>query len=235
MVRHNLFGDFFMPHHNTLSESEEMYLVTIRKICESCSDTPIPIPDLAAALAVLPVSVNQMIKKLSESDLVEYTPYKGVELTTEGRRISTRILRHRRLWEVFLVGELKMTLEEADALTCRLEHLTTEDVAKRLATFLGDPAVCYHGSPIYPGDGSDPRNEIPLTRIKVGQCCHVIRIEGDEHTRSFLAEEGISAGREISINASGNSGSLLLQTLDGNQVIVASNIIEQIFVEVILE
>ena len=73
-----------MPHHNNLSESEEMYLVTIRKICESCTDTSIPIPHLAEELAVLPVSVNQMVKKLAEAGFVEYIPYKGVELTAEG-------------------------------------------------------------------------------------------------------------------------------------------------------
>jgi DtxR family transcriptional regulator, Mn-dependent transcriptional regulator len=235
MVRHNLLGDIFMLDHNILSESEEMYLVTIRKICESCADTPIPIPDMAAALGVMPVSVNQMIKKLSEVGLVEYTPYKGVELTEEGRQISTKILRHRRLWEVFLVGELKMNLDEADTLTCRLEHLTTEDVARRLSLFLGNPAVCFHGSPIYPGDGSQPLVEIPLTQIKVGQCCYVIRVEADENTCAFLAEEGVSAGQKISVNASGNLGSTLLENSEGNQVIVAPNIIEKIFVEAILE
>ena len=144
-----------MPHHNLLSESEQMYLVTIRKICESCTDTPIPIPHLAEELSVLPVSVNQMVKKLAEAGYVEYIPYKGVELTLKGREISTKILRHRRLWEVFLVKDLKMTLDEANTLTCRLEHITTEDVAQRLSIFLGDPTVCFHGSPIYKADGSN--------------------------------------------------------------------------------
>jgi DtxR family Mn-dependent transcriptional regulator len=235
MVKHNFQTDIYMPHHNSLSESEEMYLVTIRQICESCTNTPIPIPDLAAALAVMPVSVNQMVKKLSEGGLVEYTPYKGVELTEEGRKISTTILRHRRLWEVFLVGELKMNLEEADALACRLEHLTTEDVAGRLSTFLGDPAVCFHGDPIYPGDSNEPKKEISLTQIQVGQCCQIIHMEVDKNTRSFLLIEGISPGREISVNASGTTGHMLVETSDGHQVTVAKNISEKIFVEAILE
>jgi DtxR family Mn-dependent transcriptional regulator len=235
MVKHNFKGIILMPHHNNLSESEEMYLVTIRKICESCEDTPLPIPDLAEALAVQPVSVNQMIKKLTEAGLVEYTPYKGVELTEEGRGISTKILRHRRLWEVFLVGELKMSLDEADALACRLEHLTSEDVAQRLSTFLGDPSVCYHGSPIYAGDGSRLLEEISLAQIKVGQHCYIVRVNADEITHSFLAEEGINAGHKILVNATSKSGSMLLETSDGNQVTVAKNILEKIFVEANLE
>ena len=224
-----------MPHHNNLSESEEMYLATIRKICESCTDTPIPIPHLAEELALLPVSVNQMVKKLAEAGLVEYIPYKGVELTAKGRKISTKILRHRRLWEVFLVRELKMELTEGAELSCRLEHLTAEDVAQRLSTFLGDPEICFHGSPIYPGNGKKPNKEISLSHIKVGQRCHIIRVEADENTQSFLAEEGVHAGMEAIINAVSSSGAMLLEPGNGYPASVSKNIAEKIVVEVILE
>ena len=220
-----------MSHHNSLSESEQMYLVTIRKICESCTDTPIPIPDLADALSVLPVSANQMVKKLAEAGYVEYIPYKGVELTPEGHTISTRILRHRRLWEVFLVKDLKMTLEEADTLTCRLEHITTEDVAKRLSTLLGDPAVCFHGSPIYQEDGSASNDEIPLSQIKVGQNSHIVRVEAEEGVRIFLENEGLTPGVELTINAISSSGTLLLETSTGKQVTMTKNIAEKTIVE----
>ena len=224
-----------MPHHNNLSESEEMYLVTLRKICESCEDTPIPIPDLAEALHVQPVSANQMIKKLTESGFVKYTPYKGVELTTEGRNISTKILRHRRLWEVFLVKDLKIALDDADALACRLEHLTSEDVAQRLSVFLGDPIVCFHGSPIYTGDGSKPQGEILLSEIKAGQRCQITRVATDENTRSYLATEGLSMGLQLKVNAISSSGSMLIEDSTGNQVALAKNIVEKIFVEEISE
>jgi DtxR family Mn-dependent transcriptional regulator len=224
-----------MPHHNNLSESEEMYLVTIRKICESCTDTPIPIPHLAQELDVLPVSVNQMVKKLTEAGLLEYQPYKGVELTEEGRKISTRILRHRRLWEVFLVRELKMVLDEAAELSCRLEHPISEDVAQRLSTFLGNPDVCYHGSPIYRGNGEKSNQEISLDQLKVGQQCHIIRVDTDQHSCSFLAEDGIHAGMDAVINAISSSGSILIETANGPSTCVSKQIAQNIYVEVTLE
>ena len=224
-----------MPHHNNLSESEEMYLVTIRKICESCTDTTIPIPHLAQELDLLPVSVNQMVKKLTEAGLVEYQPYKGVELTAEGRRISTEILRHRRLWEVFLVRELKMVLDEAAELSCRLEHPISEDVAQRLSTFLGNPEVCYHGSPIYPGNGEKPNQDISLDHLKVGQHCHIVRVDVDQHTRSFLAEEGIHAGKQAVINAISSSGSILIEPDNGHPTCVSKQIAQKIFVEATFE
>ncbi len=221
-----------MVDTNTLSESEEMYLVTIRKICESCTDTPIPIPDLAVALDVLPVSVNQMVKKLADSGLVMYTPYKGVELTDEGRSISAKILRHRRLWEVFLVRDLSMELNEADALACRLEHITNEDVAQRLSSFLGDPLVCFHGSPIYPGNGVTVQLGIPLDQVNAGEKFLIQHIDLDDSTAAFLREEGIHPGVEATLNVVSSSGALLMESSHGQQVSITKNIAEKIIVEV---
>ncbi len=220
-----------MPSHNILSESEQMYLVTIRKICETCTDASIPIPHLAEELSVLPVSVNRMVKKLAEAGYVEYVPYKGVELTTEGHAISTRILRHRRLWEVFLVKDLKMTLEEANSLTCRLEHITTEDVAQRLSIFLGNPKVCFHGSPIYGADGTKLNPEITLSELKVGQSGHVKSVAADPNVQSYLADQNIILGKEVTVNAINSSSAILVETENGNQVTIAKNIAEKIIVE----
>jgi DtxR family Mn-dependent transcriptional regulator len=105
-----------------MSESEEMYLVTLARLNEAEGKDPTPVSRLAEELAVLPVSVNQMIHKLEESGLVKYTQYKGVTLTETGIRQANNILRSRRLWEVFLVERLHYIPDEAESLACRLEH-----------------------------------------------------------------------------------------------------------------
>lgn len=205
-----------MPNHNILSESEEMYLVTIHKICEGCTDTPIPIPKIAENLEVQPVSVNQMVKKLAEAGLVKYLPYKGVELTDEGQAISTRILRHRRLWEVFLVKDLKMDLVEADELACQLEHITSADVANRLSQYLGHPTVCFHGDPILQAD--DPVSVfvgMSMTDLQVGQVSSIMKIGGSGLETEFLSKEGIRLGVRLKILAIGSSGDMLLESPDG--------------------
>jgi len=56
----------YMVNQKLLTESEEMYLVTIRTINEDRNEKIIPIPDIAAGFGVQPVSVNQMVKKLAE-------------------------------------------------------------------------------------------------------------------------------------------------------------------------
>ncbi len=221
-----------MPNHNTLSESEEMYLVTIRQICEDCTDRPIPIPEIAQELEVKPVSVNQMVKKLAEEGLVKYLPYKGVELTPEGRKISTRILRHRRLWEVFLVKSLKMDLEEADELACQFEHSTTSDLANRLANFLDNPSVCFHGLPIYSSEEPvDTVSGIALSHVNVGQPFHTVRVDAEEDLRIFLADQGVSPGNPGSVLAENAFGTIILETAPGNRVTITKDIAERVIVE----
>lgn len=91
MFRHKIMTKNDMVDQKLLTESEEMYLVTIRKKLDDSHDKYIPIPDIALGLGVQPVSVNQMVKKLVNLGYVRYVPYKGVELTLAGERISSRI------------------------------------------------------------------------------------------------------------------------------------------------
>ena len=92
-----------MSDHNyeAISESEQMYLITIARLIENGQSEPIPLSDIAKQMSVLPVSVNQMVRKLEGSGFLDYLPYKGVEFTNLGKEIAFRTLRNRRLWEVF--------------------------------------------------------------------------------------------------------------------------------------
>lgn len=203
-----------MPNNILLSQTEEMYLVTIRKLCEFCENKPIPIPEIAQELGVQPVSVSQMINKLAEGGFVNYLPYKGVVLTETGLEISTRVLRHRRLWEVFLVKILNVDLDEADKLACHFEHVTPPDIGNRLADFLNNPLVCFHGEPIPMNNGE--RVIFPeglfLESLKVGQTGQVIRINADSTSTNFLFNEGIHPGAIIKLLAIGNNGERLLES-----------------------
>src|SRR5438094_10358498 len=54
--------------------------------------------DIAAMLDVAPPSVSGMVKRLSETGLIEHVPYRGVQLTSPGRRAALRMIpRHRLL------------------------------------------------------------------------------------------------------------------------------------------
>ena len=105
-----------------LSEREEMYLVTIARIQEAGDAGPVPLKTLARELGIGSISTNQMVRTLEEAGWLIYTPYKGVEFTPPGRQRALRILRHRRLWQVFLVERIGYSSDEASELACRLEH-----------------------------------------------------------------------------------------------------------------
>jgi len=198
-----------------MSESEEMYLVTVVMLEEARVQTPIQVSVLAKELSIQPVSANQMIRRLEESGLVTYAPYKGVTLTDEGKHIALRVLRHRRLWEVFLVGKLGVPMDTARELACQMEHIAPAEVMSQLADYLGQPTSNPEGKSI-PHDVNEVHMnlDLSLTQLKAGKKGVVTRIEADEATCSFLTQEGIIPGATLSIKGVGGDGNLLVE---GNQ------------------
>jgi DtxR family Mn-dependent transcriptional regulator len=206
-----------MFEHNLveMSESEEMYLITIARLIEQGVEAPVPIPLLADELSIQPVSANQMVHKLAEEDLLEYLPYKGAQLTPKGQEIAQKVLRDRRLWEVFLVEHLELPPSEADALACRLEHITVEGIAGRLANYLGQPSVSPQGLPIPAVEGETATRRLrPLSDLAVGEPGEVMRIEGDHATQAFLVTEGLRPGLRVKPLAIGGAGAMLLEAGD---------------------
>src|SRR3977135_2259476 len=53
--------------------------------------------DIAAMLEVSPPSVSGMVKRLSETGLIEHVPYRGVQLTSKGGRAAPRRIRRQRV------------------------------------------------------------------------------------------------------------------------------------------
>jgi len=223
-----------MLEHNLveMSESEEMYLITIARLIEQGVEAPVPIPQLAGELSIQPVSANQMVHKLAEEELVEYLPYKGAQLTPKGQEIAQKVLRDRRLWEVFLVEHLELPPSEADALACRLEHITAEGIACRLAKYLGQPAVSPQGLPIPEVDGEPVEQASrPLSALAVGEQGEVMRIEADQATQNFLTTEGLRPGLEVKPLAIGGGGAMLLEVGD-SRLHLAKVITEKILINI---
>ena len=200
-----------MPDPITASESEQMYIVTTARLVEEGIEEPIPLSTLAQELSILPVSVNQMARKLEEAGLACYQPYKGLQLTERGWGLARRILRNRRLWEVFLVERLHLPMDEAETMACRLEHVTTGEVAERLSEHLGSPRLSPKGKSIPVLESSAVEiTWLPLTALKVNQSARVVQIEASGGVRSFLSGEGIISGITIELLAAGEAGDVLI-------------------------
>ncbi|KAF1301357.1 MULTISPECIES: metal-dependent transcriptional regulator [Enterococcus] len=103
---------------------------------------------IVAGLDVSAASVSEMISKLVKEELVEHSPYQGVQLTQKGLKSASTLIRKHRLWEVFLVEHLNYSWNEVHDDAEVLEHVTSERLAKRLENYLGTPEYCPHGGKI---------------------------------------------------------------------------------------
>ncbi len=196
-----------------MNDSQEMYLVIIAQANEE-GINPVPINHLADRLKVQPVSANQMIKKLEETDLIHYTPYKGVELSFSGRREAARLLRNRRMWEVFLVEHLGYPPLEADAIACQLEHVVSDEMVEKLSSFLGAPKTSPMGKPIPSNPIAQPDKPVldsPLSMVNAGEEVIVTALHTAETERRFLNHSGVTVGSRLQIIATQSNGTCLIR------------------------
>ena len=214
-----------------MSESEEMYLVMIASENEVTGPVPVSIPRLADTLNIQPASVNQMIRKLEDEAVVTYTPYKGVALTELGNKIASRILRHRRLWETFLVQQLHFTMQAAEPLACKMEHIFPEDAIEKLAEFLDFPTAAPDGKPIPAAGENIPLHGIALTELSVGQSGTVANILCPDEVLPFLNEKGIHPGEKVTLLAVGSQQDVLLETEHKSYLHLAGSIANRIEME----
>ncbi len=207
-----------------MSESVEMYLIKI--VILRKDDRPVPLSLLAQGLEISSVSVNEMCRKLMGEGLLTYEPYKGVTLTEQGEQLAQRVLRRRRLWEVFLVEKLHIDPLEAEEISCRFEHVTPDDVAERLAIFVGNPLYSPQNKPIPPGDSKPVSDNVrPLIRLSAGEHGQIAVINTDSIVSDFLHTQGIVPHLTIAVLAVGADGTLLIEA-NGRRLSISRSIAE---------
>lgn len=185
-----------------LSPIAEEYLKAISTL-ETEHARPIRTVEIADEVGVTSASVSSMIDTLDERGLLEYTPYKGVELTDDGEEIVTTLVRKHRLLETFLTEQLEYRWTDVHEEVDRLEHHISDEFAQRLATFLDDPTIDSHGDPI-PDTAltvSEESTYTPLTEYEVGETVVVAQVPGrDVAIREHLFENGIDPGTTLTID-----------------------------------
>ncbi|HEX5673058.1 MAG TPA: metal-dependent transcriptional regulator [Nitrososphaeraceae archaeon] len=133
------------------SEHVEMYLKAIWHIRER--KEKVKVSSIAKILNVRQPSVVQMLHKLNDADLVEYSKGNSVmKLTPEGEEIGERMIRNTRLLEVMMNESLKIEIDEE--MVCGIEHHMKAIFTDALCTLLKHPRSCPHGY-----------------RIPLGKCC----------------------------------------------------------------
>jgi DtxR family Mn-dependent transcriptional regulator len=219
-----------MENNNIVSESEQMYLVTIARLSEMVDECPIPISKVAEVLDITAISANQMIHHLEQMGLVTYTPYKGVAFTESGWQNATKLLRFRRLWEVFLAEHLHYEPKEAETLACRLEHAISTETADRLAEYLEWPQVSPQGKPIPQSDIDDRSAQagLPLSSLSAGMSGSVRAILTGETELTFLQQAGLAVGGRFEIVGNQQNGAYLVKNQEGRLINLSAELTQKI-------
>ena len=130
------------------SEHVEMYLKAIWHIRER--KEKVKVSSIAKILNVRQPSVVQMLHKLNDAHLVEYSKANSVmKLTAEGEQVGERMMRNTRLLEVMMNESLKIEIDEE--MVCGIEHHMKEIFTDALCTLLKQRRSCPHGYRIPPG------------------------------------------------------------------------------------
>lgn len=203
--------------------SEENYLKTIYHLT-NLLDSGISTNAIAEKMETKASSVTDMLKKLSEKNLVNYKKYQGVSLTPEGLHSAKMIVRKHRLWEVFLVDKLDFPWDEVHDIAEQLEHIKSEKLINKLDEFLNFPTEDPHGDPIPNADGQIIKVEkqllSELAEKQIGVCVGVK--DTSSEFLQYLDKQEIALGSKIEV-ISKESFDLSLKIKVGNKDLMISN------------
>ncbi|MCX6350576.1 MAG: metal-dependent transcriptional regulator [Bacteroidetes bacterium] len=215
-----------------LSQTEENYLKCIYKLSGSANAT-VSTNDISAQMQTTAASVTDMLKRLSEKELVNYAKYKGVNLSEEGRILANGLIRRHRLWEVFLVEKLKFSWDEVHEIAEQLEHINSDLLIQRLDEFLSFPKFDPHGDPIPDRHGKYfKRKEQSLSTLKKGESAVIVGVK--DHSTTFLqylASQKLTLGVALTVQEIIEYDKSLLITVSGKKKLaVSSQVAENILV-----
>ncbi|MEQ8219388.1 MAG: metal-dependent transcriptional regulator [Arenibacter sp.] len=212
-----------------MTRSEENYIKTIfhlgRKGTQEVATNAI-----AELMETKPSSVTDMIKRLSEKDLVNYKRYQGVSLTALGNKTALGIIRKHRLWEVFLVEKLDFSWDEVHEVAEQLEHIKSDKLIDCLDKLLAFPKFDPHGDPIPDKNGGFKERDRELLSevpINTGGVCVGVK-DSSATFLKFLDKNGIALGNRIKVmEIEEFDGSLNIE-IDGRKMqishVIASNL-----------
>lgn len=184
-----------------LTRSTEDYLKAIYEI-ERCV-TPAQTSAIADALGVAPASVSGMVRRLSEAGLLQHAPYKGVQLTKQGRNAALNLIRRHRIVEVYLTSKLGYDWDSVHDEAERLEHAVSDELIERMAMALGNPRYDPHGAPIPTRDGSvESPDHVALTDVAIGEVAELKMVSDKDPARlRYIASLGLRPGVTFEVKA----------------------------------
>jgi DtxR family Mn-dependent transcriptional regulator len=229
-----------MPYNFRMATKESVRSPAIEDYCkaiytlETRADEPVSTNSLAERLELTTGSVSGMLKKLGELGLISHVPYRGVRLTSEGRRVALEVIRHHRLLELYLAEALHMPWDRVHDEAEVLEHVLSDELEELIAVKLGHPTIDPHGDPIPSADLElEEHPTRSLESLEPGEEGTFVRVsDADPEMLRYLAQLGILPGGRIHMIERQPFGGPLLVSVDGCEHMLGGGLLQAMRVEV---
>lgn len=129
-----------------LIDTTEMYLRTVFELEEE-GITPLR-ARIAERLGHSGPTVSQTVARMERDGLLAVAGDRHIELSDEGRRLATRVMRKHRIAERLLVDVIGLEWEYVHDEACRWEHVMSDRVERKILALLADHAESPYGNPI---------------------------------------------------------------------------------------
>ena len=215
-----------------LSFTEENYLKALQKISFDSGLEEVGTNELATALLVAPASVNNMVKKLREKELVDYEKYGKITLTKTGKKKALNIIRKHRLWETFLYEKLEFSWDEVHEVAEQLEHIQSEKLVDKLDKLLDYPEFDPHGDPI-PNKKGEVKVQVKrtLSDVAVGSICKMVAVKDDSSSfLQYVVKVGLELNAMIFVISKQEYDDITVIKVNGIESSISQKFAENIFV-----
>ena len=215
------------------NQSTEDYIKGIYKLRKR--GKAVATSEIAKHLNIGDGSVTDMVKKLSEKKLLRYKPYRGVDLTDEGRRLAMKMMRRHRLWEMFLVRFLGYTWDEVHDEAERLEHVTSDEMERRLDKALDHPRFDPHGDPIPTADGElKPKVYTSLGEFSEGDRVKILRVSDDDPAiLQHATKLSLKLNNKITVKKKLKFDGSMIVKVGAKEQFISQQLANSIFVELV--
>jgi len=207
------------------SEIVEQYLKIVYKLTERGGIARTS--DIASELGIAPASVTEMLHRLARGGYVRHKPYKGVSLTTRGKRIATKVTRKHRLLERFLVDFVGVKGQSTHEQACKMEHALTDEAEQSLCRMMHHPSECPDGKTIPKCDkviGCDKctSKDVPLSAVHEGETAIVSHLISDNNDElCTMLSMGFVPGSEVKVEKRVPMGGPVIVSLKGTKIAIA--------------
>lgn len=223
------------PGHHSIDE----YLVVIHGLLFPVGeyrpgDAAAPIAArVADRLSISRAAVGEMLKRLTDQQLVRRGARREIVLTPAGIARAEQAIRRQRIAERFLTDYLGYEPAEVRAHAARLSAAMPDDMLEAIHARLGYPERCPHGWPMHPEQANDELRALrPLADLAIGELAEIACAnEEDAALLRWLSAEGLTPGTTIEVQeVQPAAGHVKVRVGDGADRVVADRAARQLYV-----